>query len=83
MIDRVPWLNDNEMLLTDWTTGSLLLWTKSAGVQKLASGFGGPADLCANLHPMRKPEMRVVVPDILNRVVRIMWFSIGDTVLSK
>ncbi len=80
-LDGIKWLNDNEFLLTDWTTGSLLLWTKDKGVEKLATGFKGPADVCTALRPMNKREMLVAVPDIIKGEVRLMWFSLGDTVL--
>ena len=75
MLDGARWLNDNEMLMTDWTSGSLLLWTKGVGVRKLASGFEGPTDFCVSGHPLRKPERRVIVSDILKGEIRIMWFA--------
>ena len=45
-LDGVYELRDGTLLATDWNSGSLSSWTEKTGMQKLATGFKGPADFC-------------------------------------
>ena len=47
MLDGLYRLGEGDVLATDWVSGSLFRWNKKDGMQKLATGFKGPADLCA------------------------------------
>ena len=56
-------------LATDWVSGSLFQWNKAMGMKQLATGFKGPADLCA--FPNSKGVM-VVVPDLVKGELRFV-----------
>ena len=45
-LDGLYQMPDGTILATDWNTGSLFSWTEKDGMQTIASGFKGPADLC-------------------------------------
>lgn len=68
-LDGVYQMKDGSLLVTDWDSGSLLHWSAKAGVQTLASGFKGPADLCA--FPNANGLM-VVVPDLVKSELRMI-----------
>ena len=57
------------LLVTDWSSGSLLAWTARRGKQTLASGFKGPADFC--VVPDEK-GLTVVIPDLVKSELRLI-----------
>ena len=68
-LDGVYELKDGSLLVTDWNSGSLFHWSEKGGMQKLATGFKGPADFCVF------PEaggLRVVVPDLVQSNLRLI-----------
>jgi len=69
MLDGVYQLKDGSLLVTDWVTGSLFQWSKKMGMQKLATGFKGPADFC--VMPNAK-GLLVVVPDLVKSELRFV-----------
>ena len=68
-LDGVYQMKDRSLLVTDWNSGSLFNWSAKNGMQTLASGFKGPADLCA--YPNAKGLM-VVVPDLVKSELRMV-----------
>jgi hypothetical protein len=68
-LDGVYQMKDGSLLVTDWNSGSLFHWSEKTGMQTLASGFKGPADLCA--FPNAKGLM-VVVPDLVKSELRMV-----------
>ena len=71
-LDGVYQMKDGSLLVTDWNSGSLFHWSAKAGVQTLASGFKGPADLCA--FPNANGLM-VVVPDLVKSELRMVQLT--------
>jgi hypothetical protein len=69
MLDGLYVLADGDVLATDWVSGSLFQWNKAMGMKQLATGFKGPADLCA--FPNDKGVM-VVVPDLVKGELRFV-----------
>ena len=69
MLDGLYRMSSGELLATDWVSGSLFHWTKKDGVQKLATGFKGPADFC--VVPNAK-GLLVVVPDLVKGELRFV-----------
>ncbi len=68
-LDGLYALDDGTLLVTEWNAGALAHWSPRTGLQKLVSGFKGPADLCA------MPEsdgLTVVVPDLVTSQLRIV-----------
>ena len=68
-LDGVYEMKDGTILATDWNSGSLFSWTAKDGMQKLATGFKGPADFCV------MPDAKgytVVVPDLPKSEIRII-----------
>ncbi len=68
-LDGLYQMKDGDLLIPDWATGSLSQWNAKAGMQKLATGFKGPADFC--VIPNRKGLM-VVVPDLVAGELRMI-----------
>jgi hypothetical protein len=68
-IDGLYQMADGSLLATDWNSGSLFQWSEKGGMQKLADGFKGPADLC--VVPMAG-GMTVVVPDLVQGQLRFV-----------
>jgi hypothetical protein len=68
-VDGLYRLADGSVLGTDWSSGSLFQWTKRGGMQKLASGFKGPADFC--IIP-GKAGYTAVVPDLVQGTLRLV-----------
>jgi hypothetical protein len=68
-LDGVYQMKDGSLLVTDWNSGSLFNWSAKNGMQTLASGFKGPADLCA--FPNANGLM-VVVPDLVKSELRMV-----------
>jgi hypothetical protein len=69
MLDGLYRLGEGDVLATDWVSGSLFRWNKKDGMQKLATGFKGPADLCAIPN---KKGLLVVVPDLVKGELRFV-----------
>jgi hypothetical protein len=69
-LDGIYELKDGSLLATDWNTGSLFRWSEKTGMQKLASGFKGPADFC--VVPGAGGSMTVVVPDLPQSQLRFI-----------
>lgn len=68
-LDGVYQMKDGTILATDWNSGSLFKWGPKTGVEKLASGFKGPADFAVI------PEGKgytVVVPDLVTSELRMI-----------
>ena len=68
-LDGLYMMSNGDLLATDWVSGSLFQWNKTMGMKKLATGFKGPADLCA--FPNSKGLM-VVVPDLVKGELRFV-----------
>jgi DNA-binding beta-propeller fold protein YncE len=68
-VDGVYQMRDGSILATDWNSGSLFRWTEKSGMEKLASGFKGPADFA--VAPGRN-GVTVFVPDLVASQVRIV-----------
>jgi len=71
-LDGVYELADGSLLVTDWNAGVLAHWSAKGGMQTLASGFKGPADLC--VVPGSK-GMLVVVPDLVKSELRFVQLA--------
>jgi hypothetical protein len=69
MLDGLYQTKDGDLLATDWATGSLFSWSKAKGMQKLATGFKGPADFA--VVPGKK-GLLVVVPDLVQGELRFV-----------
>jgi sugar lactone lactonase YvrE len=71
-LDGVYELNDGNLLVTDWNSGSLFSWSAKTGMQTLVSGFKGPADFCV------VPDSKgytVFVPDLVQSELRIIQLA--------
>ena len=69
LLDGIYEMEDGSLLATDWKSGSLFHWSEKSGMQKLATGFKGPADFCVF------PEaggLSVVVPDLVQSQLRFI-----------
>ena len=71
-LDGIYEAKDGTLIVTDWNSGSLFSWTAKGGMKTLATGFKGPADLCA--FPTAK-GLTVAVPDLVKSEIRI--FELG------
>jgi len=71
-IDGLYQIKDGSLLGTDWKSGSLFHWSKKDGIQKLATGFKGPADFC--VIPGRD-GLIAVVPDLVQGSLRFVQLS--------
>ena len=65
-------LRDGTLLATDWNSGSLFSSSEKTGMQKLASGFKGPADFC--VVPAAK-GLTVVLPDLVQSQLRFIQLA--------
>jgi hypothetical protein len=68
-LDGVYELPDGTLLATDWNSGSLFSWSAKAGMQKLATGFKGPADFAV---VPTAGGLTVVVPDLVQSELRFV-----------
>ena len=68
-IDGLYQMKDGSVLGTDWKSGSLFHWSKKGGMQKLATGFKGPADFCVI---PGKTGYTVAVPDLVQGNIRLI-----------
>ncbi|HYG54047.1 MAG TPA: hypothetical protein VD965_01995 [Burkholderiales bacterium] len=69
-LDGIHPLKGGGLLVTEWNTGSLSLWTEKDGMKPLATGFKGPADF--GVVPVDANTMTVVVPDLVTSQVRFI-----------
>ena len=69
MLDGLFQMNDGSLLITDWSSGSLVHWTAEKGIVTLAQGFQGPADFAVI---PEKDNMLVVVPDLVTGDIRFI-----------
>ena len=68
-LDGIYELPDGTLLATDWNSGSLFSWSEKSGMQKLATGFKGPADFCV---VPQAGGLTVVVPDLVQSQLRFV-----------
>jgi sugar lactone lactonase YvrE len=68
-LDGLYQMQDGSLLATEWNSGSLVRWTAKGGVEKLVTGFKGPADFA--VAPDKK-GMTVFVPDLPGSQLRIV-----------
>jgi hypothetical protein len=68
-LDGVHEFADGSLLVSDWDSGSLMLWEASGGVQTLATGFKGPADFCVL---DSGAGVTVAVPDLVASELRLI-----------
>ncbi len=68
-LDGLYQMRDGTLLVTDWNSGSVFTWNEKAGINTIASGFKGPADLCVFPHD---GGLTVVVPDLVKSELRLI-----------
>jgi hypothetical protein len=68
-LDGLYQMRDGTLLVTDWNSGSVFTWSEKAGMNTIASGFKGPADLCVFPHD---DGLMVVVPDLVKSELRLI-----------
>ena len=68
-LDGLYEMKDGALLVTDWDSGSVFTWSEKSGMSTIASGFKGPADLCAFPHD---GGLMVVVPDLVKSELRMI-----------
>ncbi|MBI3372531.1 MAG: hypothetical protein HY017_12375 [Betaproteobacteria bacterium] len=68
-LDGIYEMQDGSLLATDWNSGSLFRWSDKTGMQKLATGFKGPADFCV---VPQAGGLTVVVPDLVQSQLRFI-----------
>ena len=71
-LDGLYEMKDGTLLVTDWDSGTVFTWSEKSGVTTIASGFKGPADLCA--FP-QDGGLMVVVPDLVKSELRMLVFG--------
>lgn len=71
-LDGIAQLEDGSILVTDWKASSLLWWDKTGRVERLATGFKGPADFCV---VPQAQGLKVVVPDLVKSELRMIRLS--------
>ncbi len=69
MLDGLYRMKNGDLIATDWVSGTVFQWNKKMGKHDLATGFKGPADLCAV--PNAK-GLLVVVPDLVKGEMRFV-----------
>jgi hypothetical protein len=65
----VAQLDDESLVMTDWKSGTLLMWNPTAGVKTGTEGFKGPADFCL---VSQKDGMVIVVSDLITSELRLI-----------
>ena len=68
-LDGIYQMADGNLLITDWNSGSLGLWSAASGVTILAPGFKGPADFAVIPNA---DGLLVVVPDLVKSELRLI-----------
>jgi hypothetical protein len=71
-LDGLYQLRDGTLLVTDWNSGSIFTWSEKAGMNTIASGFKGPADLCV---VPNDGGLMVVVPDLVKSELRMIQLA--------
>jgi sugar lactone lactonase YvrE len=71
-LDGLYQMKDGTLIVTDWDSGTVFAWSKKAGRAPIASGFKGPADLCAFPHG---GGLMVIVPDLVKGELRIIQLA--------
>jgi len=71
-LDGIYQAKSGDLLVTDWDSGSLNLWSEKGGLQKLASDFKGPADFTV---VPNEAGLLVVVPDLAKSELRLIQLS--------
>lgn len=71
-LDGVYQAKSGDLLVTDWDSGSLNLWSAKAGLQKLVGDFKGPADF--GVVP-NEAGILVVVPDLVKSELRLIQLA--------
>jgi hypothetical protein len=71
-LDGIYPIGNGTLLASDWNSGSLFSWTEAGGMQKLATGFKGPADFCV---VPRQGGLTVVVPDLVQSQLRFVQLA--------
>jgi len=69
MLDGLYRMKNGDLIATDWVSGAVFQWNKKMGKHDLATGFKGPADLCAI--PNDK-GLLVVAPDLVKGEMRFI-----------
>jgi hypothetical protein len=69
-LDGIYEMRDGSLLATDWNSGSVFRWTPAGGMEPLATGFKGPADLCVMTED--SSGLTAYVPDLTGNVLRII-----------
>jgi len=69
MLDGLYRMNDGDLMVTDWKSGSLFRWNAKTGMQTLAGDFKGPADFCVIPGDKR---LTAVVPDLVKGELRFV-----------
>ena len=72
MLDGLYRMDNGDLLVTDWVSGSLFAWNSKTGMQKLADGFKGPADFAVAPNAQ---GLLVVVPDLVKSELRFIQLS--------
>ena len=68
-LDGLYHMKDGTLIVTDWDSGTVFMWSAKSGKTPIASGFKGPADLCAFPHA---GGLMVVVPDLVKSELRFI-----------
>lgn len=71
-LDGLYQMKNGDLLITDWNAGALMSWSATSGAHTLATGFKGPADLCAM--PNAK-GLLVIVPDLVKSELRFIQLA--------
>jgi DNA-binding beta-propeller fold protein YncE len=71
-LDGLYQMKDGTLIVTDWDSGTVFTWSKKAGRTPIASGFKGPADLCAFPHD---GGLMVIVPDLVKGELRMIQLA--------
>jgi sugar lactone lactonase YvrE len=68
-LDGLYEMKDGTLLVTDWDSGTVFTWDAKSGMTTVASGFKGPADLCAFPY---EGGLMVIVPDLVKSELRMI-----------
>lgn len=68
-LDGLYQVKSGDLLVTDWDSGSLSLWSEKGGLQELAGGLSGPADFAA---VPNAAGILVIVPDLVKSELRLI-----------
>ena len=71
-LDGLYEMKDGTLLFTDWDSGSVFTWSEKSGMTPIATGFKGPADLCAFPND---GGLMVVVPDLVKGELRFIQLA--------